>query len=215
MRMDVVIAGGHGQIGLQLGRLLSERGDRVRGLIRNPGQAADLEAAGVEPMVFDLEHDDRELADVIAGADAAVFAAGAGPGSGAARKVTLDRDGAIRLIEACRSAGVRRYVMVSAMGARPGIQGDDVFQVYSRSKFEADEALRASGLDFTIIRPGRLTNDPPQGRIALAPDLERGSVPRADVAQTLMLVLDAPNTSGNTLDLIEGDTSIADAVAAA
>jgi uncharacterized protein YbjT (DUF2867 family) len=213
--MDVVIAGGHGQIGLQLGRLLAERGDRVRGLIRNPDHSPDLETAGVEPVVFDLEHDERDLAGVIAGADAAVFAAGAGAGSGAARKLTMDRDGAVRLIEACKSAGVGRYVIVSSMGARPGIEGDDVFQVYLRSKFEADEAVRASGLDFTIVRPGRLTNDPGRGRIALAPELERGSIPRADVAVTLIAVLDAPNTIGKTFDLTEGDTPIGEAVAAA
>ena len=212
--MDVVIAGGHGQIGLQLGRLLAERGDRVRGLIRNPEHAADLEAAGVEPVVFDLENDERELADVVGSADAAVFAAGAGPGSGAARKLTMDRDGAVRLIEACDRVGARRYVIVSAMGARPGVEGDEVFQVYLRAKFEADEALRASSLDWTVIRPGGLTNDPATGAITLAPELPRGSITRADVAATLAAVLDAPTTIGKSLDLVEGDTPIAEAVAA-
>jgi uncharacterized protein YbjT (DUF2867 family) len=212
--MDVVIAGGHGKIGLLLGRLLADRGDRVRGLIRKPEQAGDLELIGVEPVVFDLENDDRDLGDLIAGADAAVFAAGAGPGSGAQRKLTMDRDGAIRLIEACRSAGAKRYVMVSSMGARPGITGDDVFQVYLRAKFEADEALRASDLDWTVIRPGSLTDDPGQGRIALAPELGRGQIPRSDVAATLAAVLGAPNTIGKTLDLTAGDTPIAEAVAA-
>jgi uncharacterized protein YbjT (DUF2867 family) len=212
--MDLVIAGGHGKIGLQLGRLGAERGDRVRGLIRNPDHAGDLEAAGVEPVVFDLETDERDLAPAIAGADAVVFAAGAGPGSGAARKLTMDRDGAVRLIEACQAAGVRRYVIISAMGAKPGITGDEVFQVYLRAKFEADEALRASGLDYTVLRPGGLTDDPPTGRIALAPDLDRGSIPRADVAATIAALLPAANTYGTTLDLIEGQTPIADAVAA-
>lgn len=212
--MEVVIAGGHGQIGLQLGRLLAERGDRARGLIRNPDQAADLETAGVEAVVFDLEHDADDLSDVVAGADAAVFAAGAGPGSGAARKQTMDRDGAIRLIDACERAGVRRYVMVSAMGARPGVTGDEVFSVYLRAKYEADEALRASGLDFTVIRPGGLTDDPAGGRIELAPELDRGSIPRADVAQTLAAVLGAANTFGKSLDLVAGELAIADAVAA-
>src|SRR3954454_19300525 len=154
--MDVAIAGGHGQIGLQLGQLLIEDGHRVRGIIRNSDQSGDLEALGMEPVVFDLEHDDG-LAAAIAGADAAVFAAGAGPGSGAERKLTMARDGEIKLIDACRENGIRRYVIVSAMGAKSAVSGDDVFQVYLRAKFEADEAVRSSGLDFTVIRPSGLT----------------------------------------------------------
>src|SRR4051812_23437365 len=199
--MDVVIAGGHGKIGLLLGKLLAGRSDRVRGLIRNPVHAAELEELGVEPVVFDLENDERDLAELIAGADAAVFAAGAGPGSGAERKLTMDRDGAVKLIDACRKAGISRYVIVSAMGAKPGVTGDEVFQVYLRAKFEADEALRASGLDFTVIRPGGLTDDSGRGAISLGPELPRGSIPRADVAATLAAVLPAANTIGKTLDL--------------
>jgi uncharacterized protein YbjT (DUF2867 family) len=186
----------------------------VRGLIRNPDHAADLEAAGVEPLVFDLESDERDLADLIEGADAAVFAAGAGPGSGAARKLTMDRDGAVRLIEACSRTGTQRYVIVSAMGARPGVEGDDVFQVYLRAKFEADEALRASELDWTVLRPGGLTDDPATGLIALAPQLERGHITRADVAATIAAVLGAPNTIGTSLDLVAGETPITEAVRA-
>lgn len=212
--MDVVIAGGHGQIGMMLGQLLAEEGHRVRGVIRNPEQGADLEALGVQPVIFDLEHDDG-LAAVVEGADAVVFAAGAGPGSGAARKETMDRDGAVKLIDACREAGIARYVMVSAMGARPGVTGDDVFQVYLRAKFEADEALRSSGLDFTIIRPGLLTDEPAHELIALGPELARGAIPREDVATTIALVLPAPNTFGKTLDLVTGTTPIAEAVRAA
>jgi uncharacterized protein YbjT (DUF2867 family) len=212
--MDVVIAGGHGQIAQLLGRLLTDDGHRVRGIIRNPDQAGDLEAIGVEPVVFDLERDDA-LAPAIEGADAAVFAAGAGPGSGAARKETMDRDGAIKLIAACREAAVARYVIVSSMGARPGITGTDGFDVYLRAKFEADEALRSSGLDFTVLRPGRLTDEPGRDLIALAPELPRGAIPRADVAATLALVLGAANTVGKSLDLTSGTTPIAQAVAAA
>ena len=212
--MDVAIAGGHGQIALQLGRLLADDGNRVRGIIRKPEQAADLEAAGVEPVVFDLEHDDGLIA-ALTGADAVVFAAGAGPGSGAERKLTMDRDGAVKLIDACREARIGRYVMISAMGARPGITGDEVFQVYLRAKFEADEALRRSGLDYTVVRPGLLTDDRPTGQIALGEELARGSVPRADVAATLELVLAAPNTVGKTLDLVSGTIPIAEAVRAA
>src|SRR3954467_12802882 len=214
--MDVVIAGGHGKVGRRLTALLVARGDRVRGLIRNPDHAADLRADGSEPVVLDLEQASVEdVAGAIAGADAVVFAAGAGPGSGAERKLTLDRDGATKLIDACRENGIQRYVMISAMGANPGITGDEVFQVYLRAKFEADEALRSSGLDFTVVRPGRLTDEPARNLIALGPDLPGGAIPRADVAATLSLVLPAPNTIGKTLDLVEGTLPIAEAVRAA
>ena len=207
--MDVVIAGGHGQIAMQLGQLLVEDGNRVRGIIRNPEQAEDLEAIGVEPVVFDLEHDDG-LAAAIEGADAAVFAAGAGPGSGAERKLTMDRDGAIKLIE----TGIRRYVIISSMGADPNAEGDDVFAVYLRAKGEADEAVRRSDLDWTVIRPGRLTDEPGTGLIALGTGVARGSIPREDVAATIRLVLPAPNTIGKTLDLVTGPLPIAEAVRA-
>lgn len=213
--MRVVIAGGHGQIALLLGRRLAAGGDRVSGLIRNPDQAGDLEAAGIEPVVFDLEaRGADELAPIVDGADAVVFAAGAGPGSGAERKLTLDRDGAVKLIDACRATGVRRYVMVSAMGAEPGVEGDEVFDVYLRAKFEADEALRASDLVWTVIRPGRLTNDEPTGRVSLGENLERGSVTRADVAHVLAAAIGATNTTGKTLDLVEGNVPVDEAVAA-
>jgi uncharacterized protein YbjT (DUF2867 family) len=143
-----------------------------------------------------------------------VFAAGAGPGSGAERKLTMDRDGAIKLMDACKELGARRYVIVSSMGADARAGGDDAFAVYLRAKGEADEALRASGLDYTIIRPGRLTDDPARGLIALGPELQRGSIPRADVAATILLVLPAPNAIGKTLDLVEGPLPIAEAVRA-
>jgi uncharacterized protein YbjT (DUF2867 family) len=211
--MDIAIAGGHGQIAMQLGQLLVEDDHRVRGIIRNADHSGDLEALGIEPLLFDLEHDDG-LAGAIEGADAVVFAAGAGPGSGAERKLTMDRDGAIKLINACRENGIRRYVIVSSMGAVPGVTGDEVFQVYLRAKYEADEALRTSGLDFTVVRPGALTDEPGTGLIALAPELPRGAVPREDVAATLALVLGAPNAIGKTLDLVKGTIPIAEAVRA-
>jgi uncharacterized protein YbjT (DUF2867 family) len=173
--MDVVIAGGHGKVGLLLGQLLAEDGHRARGIIRKPEQAPDLEAVGVEPLVFDLEHDDG-LAAAIEGADTAVFAAGAGPGSGAERKLTMDRDGAVKLMDACKQVGARRYVIVSSMGADPNAAGDEVFAVYQRAKGEADEALRASGLDYTVVRPGGLTDDAGRLLIALGPELQSGYI---------------------------------------
>jgi uncharacterized protein YbjT (DUF2867 family) len=213
--MIVAIAGAHGKIGRQLGALLAESGSQVRGMIRNPDHAADLEAIGVQPVIADLEQDDPRLADHLRDATAAVFAAGAGPGSGAERKWSMDRDGAVRLIDACRQASVRRYVMISAMGARPGTDfGGGVFGAYLEAKTQADQALEGSGLQYTIVRPGGLTDDPPSERVAIAPELARGSIPRADVARTLMAVLEAPNTVGKAFDLISGQTPIREAVAA-
>jgi len=214
--MDVVIAGGHGKIGLMLGRLLAERGDSVRGLIRDPGQSEDLRAGGVEPVLCDLEQaGGEEVAAAVRGADAIVFAAGAGPGSGAERKRTMDFGGAVKLIEAAQAESVSRYAIVSAMGAAdPPAEGGDVFGEYLRAKAEADRALAASGLEFTIVRPGGLTDAPGTGRVAIAETLERGEIPRADVAAVLAVVLTAPNAVGRAFDLIAGETAIAEAVAA-
>ncbi|HVW47521.1 MAG TPA: SDR family oxidoreductase [Solirubrobacterales bacterium] len=208
----VAIAGGHGKIALILGRLLSERGDTVRGLIRNPDQADDLRAAGVEPVVCDLEGD-GDVAAAVRGADAVVFAAGAGPGSGEARKSTMDLGGAVKLIEAAKAEGISRYLMVSSMGADEApAAGGDVFGAYLRAKGAADEALRESGLDYTIVRPGGLTDDPPTGLVTIAADTPRGQIPRADVATVLLACLDTPSTIGQSFDVIGGDKPIADAL---
>lgn len=210
----VAIAGGHGKIALLLGALLAEGGDTVRGLIRNPDQAVDLRAAGIEPALCDLEGE-GDVAAAVRGADAVVFAAGAGPGSGAERKTSMDLDGAVKLIDAAKAEGVSRYLMVSAMGAAdPPPEGadDDVFTVYLRAKAGADEALRASGLDFTIVRPGGLTDDPGTGLVSIAERLDRGQIPRADVAAVLLACLDAPSTIGQSFDLLSGDTPIAAAL---
>jgi uncharacterized protein YbjT (DUF2867 family) len=203
--LTVVIAGAHGKIARRLGALLSGDGHTVRGLIRNPDHAADLDAIGVTPIIHDLERDDPGLADAVRGADAVVFAAGAGPASGPERKLSLDRDGAIRLIEACRQAGVRRYIMVSAMGARAGASyGEGTFAVYLQAKAAADAALAASGLDHTILRPGSLTDEPPTARIAAAPELPPNSIPRADVALVLLGCLTELNTIGKAFDVTSG-----------
>jgi uncharacterized protein YbjT (DUF2867 family) len=211
--MDVVVAGGHGKIALRLLGLLPGRGDRGRGLIRNPDHAADLEAVAALPVGADLENLDADaLATSIAGADAVVFAAGAGPGSGPARKHTVDYGGAVKLIEACKLQGIHRYLMVSAMGVRdPGARGEQM-RPYYEAKLEADEALVASGLDYTIVRPGRLTDDPGTGRIEVAKRLEHGGeIPRDDVAATLLACLHEPGTSGLAFDLLSGPTPIEEA----
>jgi len=201
---------------MRLGRLLAARGDHARGLIRNPDQASDLEAIGFEAVVCDLEADDADVASAISGAGAVVFAAGAGGGSGAARKRTMDYGGAVKLIEAAKQNGIRRYVIVSSMGAgNPPPAGEgDVFGEYLRAKADADAAVRDSGLDYTIVRPGGLTDDPGTGRVRAADSVERGSIPRDDVAEVLVAVLDTPGTVGVTFELVSGDTPVEEAVSA-
>jgi uncharacterized protein YbjT (DUF2867 family) len=213
--VDVAIAGGHGQIARRLTRLLVARGDRVRGLIRNPDHAEDLRSDGSEPVLCDLEAADAsEVAEAIRGADAVVFAAGAGPGSGAERKFTLDRDGAVKLLQAAQSAGVRRYVIVSSIGAEnpPPADSDDVFGVYLRAKAEADQAVAASDRDWTIVRPGSLTDDPGNGLVTLSTNPVRDRVPREDVAAVLAAVLAEPRTVGLTFYVVGGDQPIGEAL---
>ena len=214
--MDVVIAGGHGKIGRRLARLLAARGDRVRGLIRNPEHADDLRDDGSEPVVCDLESaSDAEVAAAVSGADAVVFAAGAGPGSGSERKLTMDRDGAIKLLEAARSAGAPRYVIVSSVGAENPPDGDDTFSVYLRAKAEADRALAESDRDWTIVRPGMLQDDPGEGRVRIQTDPIRAEVSRDDVAAVLAAVLNEPRSVGRILYVVGGDEPIDEALAAA
>ena len=214
--MDVAIAGGHGQIGRRLARLLAARGDRVRGLIRNPAHADDLRSDGAEPVVCDLESASvEEVASAVSGADAVVFAAGAGPGSGAERKLTMDRDGAVKLLEAAQSAGVPRYVIVSSVGAESPPGGDDVFSVYLRAKAEADRALMDSDLDWTVVRPGMLTDDPGTGRVRVQEESIRAEVTRDDVAAVLAAVVDESRAVSKVLYVAGGDDPVEDALLAA
>jgi nucleoside-diphosphate-sugar epimerase len=207
--MLVAIAGGHGQIARHLARTLVERGDSVRGLIRNPDHADDLREDGSEPVVCDLEAATAdEVAAAIAGADAAVFAAGAGPGSGAERKLTMDRDGAVKLLDAARAAGVGRYVIVSSVGAESPPDDDDVFSVYLRAKAEADAAVAASDRAWTIVRPGRLTDEPGTGRALVTVEPNRGYVPREDVAAVLAALLARPESAGKTLYVNGGEDPV-------
>jgi len=209
--MEILIAGGHGQIALRLERLLKQAGHRPRGLIRNPAHAGDLEAAGAEPVMCDLEHDDPR--PHVGTADAIVYAAGAGPGSGAERKRTMDYGGAVKLIDAARELDVARWLMVSSMGAGDPDSGAEAMRPYLQAKHGADEALAASGLDWTIVRPGRLTNEPGTGFVEAAAQLgRRGEVPRDDVALVLLEALDAPNTVGVTFELLAGETPAREAV---
>jgi uncharacterized protein YbjT (DUF2867 family) len=214
--MVVVIAGGHGQIALRLERVLAGRGDTAKALVRKEEQFDDVRAAGGEPVLFDLEQQEAdELAPLLEGADAVVFAAGAGPGSGPARKKTVDEGAAVKLVDAAKAAGVKRYVIVSSIGAQDLDRGEGDFRAYLQAKAAADAAVAGSGLDYTIVRPGSLTNDPGDGKVELNTDLGRtGSVTRDDVAAVLAATLSADNTIGKTFEVFDGDTPIDVAIAA-
>jgi uncharacterized protein YbjT (DUF2867 family) len=211
--MNVLVVGGHGKIALRLLRLLAERGDVSRGLIRNPDHAGDLERADTEPVLCDLEATD-DISAQVEGSDAVVFAAGAGPGSGPERKRTVDLEGATKLIAACNATGVRRYLIVSAMGVARADSYPPRMRPYYEAKREADEAVRDSGLEYTIARPGRLSDEPGTGLVAVgAPLAHGGEVTRDDVAATLLACLDEPRTARLTFDLLNGETPIDAALA--
>ncbi|WP_371494152.1 NAD(P)H-binding protein [Kitasatospora sp. NBC_00374] len=216
--MYVVIAGGHGKIARRLGRLLTGRGDTVTGLVRNPAHREDLLADGTSPLVCDLEAlTPADLAVHLAGADAVVFAAGAGPGSGAARKDTVDRAAAVLLADAAVLAGVRRYLMVSTRGAGspPPAGADETWAAYVTAKTAADEYLMAQDLDWTVLRPAALTDEPGAGAVRLTAGRSVGDVPREDVAAVLAALLDVPETAGLVLELAGGPEPVAEAVARA
>jgi uncharacterized protein YbjT (DUF2867 family) len=214
--MRVVIAGGHGKIALLLERQLAERGDQAAGLVRNPAHVAEVGRAGAEAVVCDLEAVSAgDVAALLAGADAVVFAAGAGPGSGVPRKDSVDRAASVLMAEAAGQAGVRRFVQVSSMGAgqppQPG--SDEVWAAYIAAKTAAEDDLRARDLDWTIVRPGGLTDAPAAGLVRLAPPpVPRGTIPRADVAAVIVALLDQPGTRHQTLELVSGDSSVVAAV---
>ncbi len=219
--MRIVIAGAHGQVARRLGRLLSARGDTVVGIVRNPAHEPDLDADGVRPVVLDLEAAGvAEVAGVLAAADAVVFAAGAGPGSGAARKDTVDRAAAVLLADAAGRAAVPHYLLVSSMGVDLVVDGatpegvDEVFVAYLRAKLAAEQDLLArTSPAVTVLRPGGLTDEPGTGLVHLAPTVGRGSIPRDDVAAVLLALLDRPRP-GAVLELVGGDTPVEDAVRA-
>ena len=214
--MDVVIAGAHGRVAQRTIRLLGERGDWARGIVRNPDHLEDIHALGAEGLNADLEvMEPPAIARLIEDADAVIFAAGAGPGSGPERKRTVDYGAAVKLMDACGLAGVGRYLMVSGLGVSSPERWTDAMRPYWQAKADADEALTASRLDWTIVRPGRLTDDPGTGLVRAAAVIESGgNTPRDDVAATLVACLGEPNTVGKAFDLVEGEQPIADALRA-
>lgn len=212
--MQVVIAGGHGQIALHLERLLADSGHRVIALIRSRDHDSDVREAGGEPVICDLERED-DLSHYVQGSDAVVFAAGAGPGSGPERKRTVDLGGAVKLLDAARRTGARRYLIVSSIGAEDPSAAGAQMRPYLEAKAEADRHVAESELDWTIVRPGSLTNEPGTGRVTLSTDMsQRGAVPREDVARVLAASLGDPNTIRKTFVVVGGETPVDEAVAA-
>ena len=213
--MRVVIAGGHGKIALLLTTRLQARGDEVVSLIRNPDHAGDVRAAGGEPVVCDLEAvTAQEIATAVGSADQVVFAAGAGPGSGKARKMSMDRDGAIKTLEAATTVGAERFLIISSVGAESPPDGDDTFSVYLRAKAEADAAVMASDRQWTVLRPGSLTDDPGTDRVRLSVEPFHGQVPREDVAASIAALLATPAAIGKVLYVNSGDQPIEQALQA-
>jgi nucleoside-diphosphate-sugar epimerase len=212
--MRVLVAGAHGKTARRLVRMLAEDHD-VRGLVRKEEQMPDVEADGAEPVLCDLEEEEVEgrIGEAVEGCDAIIFAAGAGPGSGAARKETMDYGGAAKLVEAAEMHAVRRYLLLSSMGAGDPGAGSEAMQPYLYAKARADERLQNSGLNYTIIRPGGLTEEEGTGRIDAAESFgRRGEIPRDDVAATFAAALEAENTFGKTFEILSGDTPIEEAL---
>ena len=210
--MEVLVVGGHGQVGLRLLRLLARDGHRGRGVIRQAGQASDIEAAGAEPVLCDLERGD-DLRPHVGTADAIVFAAGAGPGSGPERKRTVDYGAAVKSMEAASDLGVTRFVIVSSIGTHDVAGAAAAMRPYLQAKRDADDALKQSGLDWTIVKPGHLTDAPGSGRVQVSRTFgRRADVSRADVALVLLECLYAPNTIGVEFELFEGDVPAREAV---
>jgi uncharacterized protein YbjT (DUF2867 family) len=210
--MDVLVVGGHGKVGLRLLRLLAGGGHRGRGVIRKPEQADDLEAVGAVPVVCDLERGD-DLRPHVGGVDAIVFAAGAGPGSGPERKRTVDYGAAVKSIQAARDLRVARFLIVSSIGTHDVERASEAMRPYLQAKRDADVALKQSGLDWTIVKPGHLTDAPGRGRVRVSRTFGgRADVPRDDVALVLLECLHAPNTIGVEFELFAGDVPAGEAV---
>jgi uncharacterized protein YbjT (DUF2867 family) len=212
----VVIVGGHGKVALRLAEALTGQGHTVRSTIRTEAHGADVEHAGAVPYLLDIEGSDAvDFADVLGGADAVVFSAGAGGDGNPDRKRTVDLEGSLKSIEAAGIAGTTRFVQVSAMGVDEPLPGDTdpVWRAYVEAKRDADVALRGSGLDWTIVRPGRLTDGPATGSVRMAPRLPSGEISRADVAAVIVAVLEDDSTIGAQFELTEGEQTISDAIA--
>lgn len=208
--MKVLVAGANGQVGQHIVRLLAERDHRVQAMVRDQDQAQRLRELGGEPVVADLEGD---VSHTVEGSDAVIFSAGGGPGSGAEKKETVDYGGASKLIQAAIEHGVNRYLMVSTVGAQDPENANEKMQPYLRAKARADEELNHSGLDYTIVRPGPLTEEQGTGRIDASTELgRRKEIPREDVARTIVVALEQHSTVGKTFEVFAGDTPVEEAL---
>ena len=213
--MKVLVAGAAGKTARRMVQKLAQKGHEVRGLVRKEEQLSDVKKSGAEPMLVDLEKEEAggAVGEAVEGYDAIIFAAGAGPGSGASRKETMDYGGAVKLIEAAEKHGVGRYLMLSSMGASDPESGSEAMQPYLHAKGRADERLQNSNLNYTIIRPGSLTNEEGTGRIQAAPSIgRRGEISRDDVAETFVAALEAENTYRKTFEILSGDIPISEAL---
>lgn len=212
----IAIIGGHGKVGLRLSEVLTERGHDVTSFFRKPEQSDEVRETGAEPAVLDVEESSTDdIADAIRGHDALVWSAGAGGGD-PARTYAVDRDAAIRSMEAAEQANVDRYLMVSYLGAGPdhGVPEDDPFYAYAEAKAAADAHLKGTDLDWTILGPGSLTTEDPSGRIAVGDDLQDADedTSRGNVARVVLAVVDQPKTIRSTVEFVDGDTPIEKAV---
>ncbi|MGZ6764613.1 MAG: NAD(P)H-binding protein [Nocardioides sp.] len=214
----VAIVGGHGQVARHLHEQLVARGHVPVALVRREEHRAPLEALGAEVRMLDIEAQEADaFAAAFAGCEAVVFAAGGGPDGNVERKRTVDLEGSLKSVEGASRAGVRRFVQVSAIGVDDPLPEDtaEVWRAYVEAKRDADAAVRASDLDWTILRPGRLTDEPAAGLVALGDDVARGDVTRADVAAVVAAVLDDERSIGRQWNLVGGDTPVEAAVDAA
>jgi nucleoside-diphosphate-sugar epimerase len=212
----VAIVGAHGKVAQQLMGLLYDRGDDFVGIVRTSDHAEDVYRLGGEGILLDIEHARvSELAEAFSGSDVIVFSAGAGPGSGVERKHTVDFAGSVVSAAAAVAAGVRRFIQVSAMGVDSPVDADadPQWAAYVTAKRDADASLRESGLDWTILRPGALTSEPPTGRIALDSSVPRGTISRADVAAVIVATIDEPRSGGHTWEFVSGTEPIPEAIA--
>ena len=208
--MNVLVAGAHGKTGMQIVSLLLENDHHVTAMIKDASQSDSLQKLGAKPLLADLE---TNIDFATEGIDAVIFAAGSGPDTGADKTIAVDQDGAIKLIDACEKNAVERFVMLSAMGVDDPENGPDALQHYLKAKKAADDRLKKSNLNYTIIRPGRLTNDDESGTIEADESLqEHGEISRADVAMTIIQALDNPNAYRKTIDIIKGDVKIPEAL---
>ncbi len=213
--MKVLVAGANGKVARPLVRMLVEDGHEVRGLVRKEEQLAEVERNGAEPVLCDLEAEEVDgcIGRAVEGCDAVIFAAGAGPGSGEARKETMDYGGAAKLVEAAEKHGARRFLIVSSMGADNPEGSPEPMRPYQRAKAKADERLRESGLDFTIIRPGGLTDEAETGNVEISESLgRRGEITREDTARVFVVALESENTIGATFEVLAGETPTREAV---